>query len=86
MGAYAFGLLNIHDAAMACYRRHHEGHTEHLPTLAMYAGRDVLTIVVPFGLVLMALGVGAQLLQAGLVLSSEKFKWDLHAIKPACRI
>jgi flagellar biosynthetic protein FlhB len=53
-----------------------------LPTLALMAGRDVFTIVVPFGVALAAMAVAIQVMQAGFVLTGEKLKWDLMKLSP----
>jgi flagellar biosynthetic protein FlhB len=39
-------------------------------------------VVVPFGLFLVGLAVGAQILQTGWVFSTEKLQWDLARISP----
>jgi flagellar biosynthesis protein FlhB len=82
MGAYAFGLLTTTMRQWLAIAGTTKVTESTFQTFAMYAGRDVLTIVVPFGLVLTAMAVGAQILQGGLVLSGEKLKWDLMKLSP----
>jgi flagellar biosynthetic protein FlhB len=82
MGAYGFGLLTAtmrHWLSAAGTTAVTEST---LPTLALYAGRDVLTVVVPFGLLLGGLAIGAHILQAGWVWSAEKLQWDLARVSP----
>jgi flagellar biosynthetic protein FlhB len=82
MGAFAFGLLTTSMRQWLTIAGTTNVTQSTLPTLAMQAGRDVLTIVIPFGLVLTAVTIGIQVLQGGLVLSGEKLKWDLKKISP----
>ena len=82
MGAYGFSLLTStvrHWLAAAGSTVLSEST---LPTLALHAGRDVLTVVIPFGLLLVGLAVGAQILQTGWVVSAEKLQWDLTRMSP----
>ena len=82
MGAYGFSLLT----STMQYWLATAGTTvlteSTLPTIALHAGRDVLIVVVPFGLFLVGLAVGAQILQTGWVFSTEKLQWDLARISP----
>jgi flagellar biosynthetic protein FlhB len=82
MGAYGFSLLT----ATMKYWLSVAGTTvlneSSLPTIALHVGRDVLTVVVPFGMLLVGLAVGVQILQTGWVLSAEKLQPDLSKISP----
>jgi flagellar biosynthesis protein FlhB len=82
MGIYALGLLTgvmRHWLAAA-------GATvvdqATLPTLVWRAGWDVLTPAVPFGILILILGVGAQVLQSGWIWSTERLQWDPGRLNP----
>lgn len=53
-----------------------------MPTLAMEIGRDILILAVPFGLILLAMGVCAQILQTGWVWSTARLEWDPGRLNP----
>ena len=82
MGMYGFGLLTTSMRQWLTVAGTTKLTESTMPTLGLQIGRDVLTIVVPFGLVLVAVAIGAQVLQGGLVLSGEKLKWDLMKLSP----
>jgi flagellar biosynthetic protein FlhB len=82
MGAYGFSLLTSTVAHWLAIVGSTVLTESTLPTLALHAGRDVLTVVVPFGLLLVGLAVGAQVLQTGWVVSVEKLQWDLARMSP----
>jgi flagellar biosynthetic protein FlhB len=81
-GIYAFGLLTttMRDWLGAAGRTVITPST--LPALTMHAGRDVLMVAVPFGLMLLVMGAGAQVLQTGWVWSTERLQWDLNRLNP----
>jgi len=82
MGVYALGLLTttMHRWLAAAGTTAVTEST--LPTLAMHAGRDLLAVVLPFGLLLGVLTVGAQILQTGWVWSTQRLEWDLTRLSP----
>jgi flagellar biosynthetic protein FlhB len=82
LGVYAFGLLIVMMRQWLAASASMSVNESTLPTLAAHAGRDLLIIAVPFGVILLALGVGAQILQTGWVWSTEKLQWDPARISP----
>jgi flagellar biosynthetic protein FlhB len=82
MGLYAFALLTAvmrHWLAAAGTTAVNQST---LPSLAWRAGWDVLTPAVPFGLFILVLGVGAQILQGGWIWSTERLQWDPGRLNP----
>ena len=82
MGAFGFSLLTSTMRYWLTAAGSTAVNESSLPTIALHAGRDVLTVVVPFGMLLVGLAVGAQILQTGWVFSVEKLQWDLSRISP----
>ena len=82
MGAFGFSLLTSTMRYWLTVAGSTAVNESSLPTIALHAGRDVLTVVVPFGMLLVGLAVGAQILQTGWVFSVEKLQWDLSRISP----
>ena len=82
MGAFGFSLLTSTMRYWLTVAGSTAVNESSLPTIALHAGRDVLTVVVPFGMLLVGLAVGAQILQTGWVFSVEKLQWDLARLSP----
>jgi flagellar biosynthesis protein FlhB len=82
LGAYAFGLLIVSMRQWFAQAGSMTVNQSTLPALAMHGARDVLVIAVPFGAVLLAMGVAAQLAQSGWVWSTERLQWDPGRLNP----
>ncbi|TLY20398.1 MAG: EscU/YscU/HrcU family type III secretion system export apparatus switch protein [Nitrospirae bacterium] len=82
MGVYAIGLLTTTMQRWLAAAGTTSLTESTLPTLAMHVGRDILAVVIPFGLLLVGLAVGAHILQTGWVWSTERLQWDLTRLSP----
>jgi flagellar biosynthesis protein FlhB len=82
LGAYAFGLLIVSMRQWLAQVGSVSVNQSTLPALALQGSRDVLMIAVPFGALLLVIGVAAQIMQSGWVWSTERLQWDPTRLNP----
>jgi flagellar biosynthetic protein FlhB len=82
LGAYAFGMLIVSMRQWFAQAGSVTVSQSTLPALAMHGARDILMIAVPFGALLLVIGVAAQIAQSGWMWSTERLQWDPARLNP----